>query len=105
MIENLPTDSHSEKIILERCITLMQSMVDDCEAWIKWQFGEDCLDDIPECEKFIRKMSYFEIVQQLFLWSTTHSGGTSTRKKCKELGVNASERVNFRFEGENSDED
>lgn len=96
--EDVPTESHNEKKILERCIALMGAMVDDCETWIKWRFGEDCLEKIPEDERLSISYSYFEIVQQLFLWTTTHSGGTSTRAKCKELGVKPSERITFEFE-------
>lgn len=43
-------------------------------------------------------MSYFHIVQELFLFRTYHSGGTSTMAKCKQLGVDSSENVEFKFE-------
>lgn len=39
--------------------------------------------------------SYFSIIQHLLLQGTTHSGGTSTIEKCKELGFDYSEEVIF----------
>lgn len=49
-------------------------------------------------ERFCYNMSYFHIVQELFLFRTYHSGGTSTMAKCKQLGVDSSENVEFKFE-------
>ncbi|SHI75815.1 hypothetical protein SAMN02745975_00548 [Geosporobacter subterraneus DSM 17957] len=35
----------------------------------------------------------FEIVQRLLLQKTSHSGGTSTRKKCEQLGFDSYETI------------
>ena len=37
--------------------------------------------------------SYFDIVQKLLLSRTRHGGGTSTRKKCEQLGLDSYETV------------
>jgi len=42
-------------------------------------------------------MTYSNIVQELFLFGTSHSGGTSTRAKCKQLGVDSSDEIEFSF--------
>ena len=41
-----------------------------------------------------------EIVNRLLLSTTTHSGGTSTRQKCKELGLDSSKSIEFSFSTE-----
>lgn len=77
------TYSQSEVKILEGCIALMQHLVDEFAKYLRF------MDVRPESEEeqFRLSMSYFEIVQRLFLWNTNHSGGTSTRMKMKNLGV------------------
>lgn len=87
--------SHSEKDILVSCIGLMQELVGYFEEWYTWQHGEDALEAIPEEERFCVEMSYFHIVQHLFLQHTFHSGGTSVRAKCEVLGVESSEELCF----------
>ena len=57
-------------------------------------------EDLAEEERFSVALSNFEIVQNLFLYGTTHSGGTSTVQKCKELGLNDDDLVEFGFSGE-----
>lgn len=84
--------SHSEKQILDGCIALIQEMCDYFREYL------DFIDFEPECdeEKQPFCMSYFHIVNRLFLWNTRHSGGNSTRKKCSELGIHdSSENVLF----------
>lgn len=73
-------ESHDEKYILKYCISLMQ--------------------ELDEEERFYYRMSYFSIVQELFLFRTSHSGGTSTRAKCKQLGVDWSDGIEFSFGGD-----
>lgn len=60
--------------------------------------GENAIKELSEEERFCYNMSYFHIVQKLFLFRTYHSGGTSTMAKCKQLGVDSSENVEFKFE-------
>jgi len=81
--------SHSEKQILEGCISLIQEMVDGFREYLDY-IGHDEPEYEEEKQPF--HMSYFHIVNRLFLWHTHHSGGTSTRAKCHELGIDDSSR-------------
>lgn len=97
--EGTTTSSHSEKEILNGCIELMQQLVGDFENYL------DFINFHPqnEEERFSTSFYMTEIVERLFLWGTSHSGGTSQRMKLKELGV-TDETVVFqddRGEGEN----
>lgn len=79
--DSVRIESQSEAQILKGCIELMQSVTNTFNEFIDYDFNIS--------------YSYFEIVQRLFLQHTNHSGGTSTRAKCKELGVDSSDRVVF----------
>lgn len=98
---NKELESHDEKRILECCISLMQEMINEFAEWYRWQHGEDAIEELDEEERFCFRKSYFRIVQELFLLGTNHSGGTSTRAKCKQLGVDSAEEIEFDW----SDED
>ena len=94
-------ESHSEKQILDGCISLIQEMCDYFREYL------DFIDFEPEYEEEKQPfcMSYFHIVNRLFLWNTRHSGGNSTRMKCAELGIDdSSERVLFTVWEEEEDE-
>lgn len=93
-------ESHDEKHILKYCISLMQELVGKFEEWYEYVHGEDAIRELDEAERFYYKMSYFSIVQELFLFRTSHSGGTSTRAKCKQLGVDWSDGIEFSFGGD-----
>lgn len=97
---NKELESHDEKHILECCISLMQEMVNEFAKWYRWQHGEDAIKELDEEERFCFRKSYFSIVQELFLLRTHHSGGTSTRAKCKQLGVDSSEEIEFDWSDE-----
>ena len=97
---NKELESHDEKRILECCISLMQEMVNEFAKWYRWQHGEDAIEKLDEEERFCFKKSYFRIVQELFLLCTHHSGGTSTRAKCEQLGVDSSEEIEFDWSDE-----
>lgn len=88
-------ESHDEKHILKSCLGLMQEMVNDFAEWYRWQHGEDSIEEIDEEEIFCIRKTYFRIVQELFLLHTNHSGGTSTRAKCEQLGVDWGEEISF----------
>lgn len=75
-----------------------------CEEWYRWVHGENAIEELSEEERFCYNISYFHIVQELFLFRTYHSGGTSTMAKCKQLGVDSSENVEFKFEEEEEGE-
>lgn len=88
-------ESHDEKHILKSCLGLMQEMVNDFAEWYRWQHGEDSIEELDEEEIFCIRKTYFRIVQKLFLLYTNHSGGTSTRAKCEQLGVDWGEEISF----------
>ena len=97
---NKELESHDEKHILECCISLMQEVVNEFAERYRWQHGEDAIEELDEEERFCLKKSYFIIVQELFLIGTNHSGGTSTRAKCEQLGVDSSEEIKFDWRNE-----
>lgn len=94
--------SHSEEKILKHCLGLMEQLTREFQEWYEMIHGEDALNELDEEELFGCSFSYFEIVQKLFLFSTGHSGGNSTRTKCEQLGVNSWENITFGFEREES---
>lgn len=97
---NKELESHDEKHILECCISLMQEMVNEFAEWYRWQHGEDAIEELDKEERFCFRKSYFLIVQKLFLLGTNHSGGTSTRAKCEQLGVDSAEEIEFDWSDE-----
>ena len=97
---NKELESHDEKNILECCISLMQELVNEFAEWYRWQHGEDAIEELDEEERFCFRKSYFRIVQELFLLGTNHSGGTSTRAKCEQLGVRSSEEIELDWSDE-----
>ena len=101
---NKELESHDEKYILKYCISLMQELVGKFEEWYEYVHGEDAIRELDEEERFYYRMSYFSIVQELFLFRTSHSGGTSTRAKCKQLGVDWSDGIEFSFGGDEDGE-
>ena len=97
---NKELESHDEKQTLECCISLMQEMVNEFAEWYRWQHGEDAIEELDEEERFCFRKSYFSIVHELFLIGTNHSGGTSTRAKCEQLGVDSAEEIEFDWSDE-----
>ncbi len=97
---NKKLESHDEKHILECCISLMQEMVNEFAEWYRWQHGEDAIRELDKEERFCFRKSYFRIVKELFLLGTSHSGGTSTRAKCEQLGVDSTEEIEFNWDDE-----
>lgn len=87
-------ESHSEREIVNSCVSLMQELVGYFEDYL------DFMGIIPqnEEERFQMELSYFHIVNRLLLWKTSHSGGASTREKCDELGFDSSDCVTFEDE-------
>lgn len=79
------TTSHSERQIFEGCLSLMHELVDQFREYLEI-IGLD-VDQMDKDEKFNTCISYFEIVNKLFLYHTSHSGGTSTRMKMANLGI------------------
>ena len=97
---NKELESHDEKHTLECCISLMHELVNEFAEWYRWQHGEDAIEKLDKEERFCFRKSYFRIVQELFLLGTNHSGGTSTRAKCEQLGVDSSEEIEFDWSDE-----
>lgn len=90
--------SHSEKEIYDGCIRILRQMIRFFEEYLETM--DIYQEDLAEEERFSVALSNFDIVQNLFLYGTTHSGGASTRQKCKELGLNDDDLVEFGFSGE-----
>ena len=91
-------ESHSEQKIVECCIDLMQELVNEFEKYI--DYIDIDLTGLPDDEHFKVCYTNAEIVNRLLLSTTTHSGGTSTRQKCKELGLDSSKSIEFSFSTE-----
>ena len=91
-------ESHSEQKIVECCIDLMQELVNEFEKYI--DYIDIDLTELPDDEHFKVSYTNAEIVNRLLLSTTTHSGGTSTRQKCKELGLDSSKSIEFSFSTE-----
>lgn len=91
-------ESHSEQKIVESCIDLMQELVNEFEKYI--DYIDIDLTELPDDEHFKVCYTNAEIVNRLLLSTTTHSGGTSTRQKCKELGLDSSKSIEFSFSTE-----
>lgn len=89
------TSSHSEKEIYKGCISLMRELTDSFYEWLDF-IGVD-ITKLDEEEQFERSFYPTHIVEKLFLRYTTHSGGTSQRMKCEELGVDTDDIVKFDF--------
>lgn len=90
--------SHSERDIVLGCISLINEVLNG-EFAIFEQLEADGFDfdeyrEKSECELGF-SLTYFEIVQRLLLYHTSHSGGTSTRAKCRELGFDPNQCVEF----------
>ncbi len=95
-IKELELSSHSEKDIVEACIGLMESVHGRMMEYMEMMDVEHT-EGIP-----VLNYSYFEIVQTLLLQRTRHSGGTSTRAKCEQLGFDSYETITI---GESEGED
>ena len=91
-------ESHSEQKIVVCCIGLMLELVNEYEKYI--DYIDIDLTELPDDEHFKVCYTNAEIVNRLLLSTTTHSGGTSTRQKCKELGLDSSKSVEFSFSTE-----
>lgn len=76
---------HSEKNILEGCISLLRELTDVFKDYLDYMGIEQ--KGIDDEQTFSHGMSVSHIVNKLFLYHTNHSGGTSTSAKCQELGV------------------
>lgn len=81
-LKELELLSHSEKNIVNGCIDLME----DVHQKITEFMDQEQREDIP-----VLRYTYFEIVKTLLLSGTSHGGGTSTRKKCAQLGIDSYE--------------
>lgn len=95
------TSSHSEKEIYKGCLALMETLKDEFYKWLD-SIGVD-VSELDDEEQFCCNYYPTEIVERLFLWATTHSGGTSQRMKCAELGIDNDKVVSFNFSDELED--
>lgn len=85
------TASHSEADIYNGCIALMQELMERFEEYLDW------LGIHPDNDEDVFWTDFYptHIVERLFLWHTTHSGGTSQHLKCHELGIDTNSTVSF----------
>ena len=99
----------SEKQIYKGCLSLMQGVVEYFKEYLDFIGIDRLMDDYKEMGidtdseeyRFSYNIQPTEIVNRLFLWNTRHSGGTSTRAKCRELGIDdCSRSIEFSFEDE-----
>lgn len=97
MEEKLPTSSHDEKYIFEGCIILMNKLVDQFQDYVENNLDIN-ISELDDEDLFAISMPKEEIVQTLFLGWTNHSGGGSTRKKCRELGLDTHRPQLFCFD-------
>lgn len=97
-MNNDMTSSHDEKEIYQGCIALMTDLTGKFYEWLDF-IGVD-VTKLDKEEQFC--ISYYptEIVERLFLWKTTHSGGTSQRMKCNELDIDTDKMITFDFSDE-----
>lgn len=96
--------SQPEEKIVQCCLGLMQELVDHFMGWYDWIHGEGAAAQLPEDERFCYNYTYFHIVQRLLFWNTHHSGGTSTRAKCSQLGLDPEKYIEFGFDIEDEEE-
>lgn len=87
------TASHSEADIYKGCVALMQELMGRFEEYLDF-IGLDPKEANDE-ERFATYFYPTHIVERLFLWNTQHSGGTSQRLKCRELGIDEDNIVIF----------
>ena len=97
------TSSHSEREIFDGCVALMQELTGHFERYLEY-IGVDIKGEDDE-ERFGVKFYNTVIVERLFLWNTSHSGGTSQRLKCRELGIDDAGTVTFEDERWKENED
>ncbi len=95
--------SQSEKQILNCCVSMIQNVIDYFGEYL--EFIGYLPDPNDEESEFEYCLTYGELVNQLFLWNTSHSGGTSTAAKCRELGVDYGKSVQFAINHEWEDEE
>lgn len=88
------TTSHSESDIYKGCVALMQELMKRFEEYLDF-IGVEAGKDYDDEERFCTQFYPTEIVECLFLWHTSHSGGTSQHLKCQELGIDTDETVVF----------
>lgn len=88
------TASHSEVEIYKGCVSLMQELMGRFEEYLDF-IGVEPGEDYDDEERFCTQFYPTQIVERLFLWHTSHSGGTSQHLKCQELGIDTDETVIF----------
>ena len=90
---------HSQKDVLKGCVALMQKLYDEFEDYLAYiGINLDAEDEPPEF-----RFTPLEVVRTLFLRNTSHSGGTSTAAKCRELGIDDA-WDDFVFKGEDEED-
>lgn len=79
---NSATESHSERDIYDGCVELMQMLMGRFERYLDFIGVPVTPKEDKDNEEYFSTQFYVtEIVERLFLWNTSHSGGTSTWMK------------------------
>ncbi len=89
--------SHSEKDIYNGCISLMERLIGEFQDYLQTALDIN-IEELDEESLFSLSIPKEEIVQTLFLNKTSHSGGASTIKKCKELGLDLNDTEHLCFD-------
>lgn len=104
--------SHDEKQILQGCVRMMNCVAGAFEEYLSMIADEEGdiyinLRDIAKGEegRFFYELSYSEIVRTLFLSGTHHAGGTSTAAKCRQLGVEDYDVLEFELQFDELEEE
>ncbi len=83
-------ENHGEENILSGCVGLLLKAGDRFREYL------DFVGVKPSGEEELHiPFSYREIVRDLFLLHTGHSGGTSTDAKCRMLGVDPCDKIDI----------
>lgn len=101
--------SHSERRILEGCITLMRRMCEEIQELLADGYTPEEIfenENLPSCYRYYYRfdITLEEIVYELFLSHTMHSGMTSRLKKLRELGFDPDAETQFVIDVRESDE-
>lgn len=98
------TASHSETEIYKGCLSLMAEVSGRYLAYMHEFLGID-FEEMPEDERPHMEFYPTHIIEHLFLWGTSHSGGTSQHMKCWELGIEDDETVVFGYVPEEEEDE
>lgn len=89
--ENGDLRSHDETKIVESCISIIKELFSDFEQYLEYA---DI--DVEINEPFSKRYTTWALVRDLLLSGTTHAGSTSSKAKCRMLGLDPYEEIEFK---------